>query len=107
GSISFTGVNQSTPFGSVNSQAGWSTAISMAVTSFPTDLVLDALTVFTNVNISPIPGPGQAVQYGIICPWQCIYGGASTQAGAASVMMSWSFNANHPFAWVVANIRGA
>lgn len=90
GSVSFTGVDQTTPVGTFAKATGTSTAPSVNVTSGNGQLVVDTVAVETNVALAV--GAGQAQQWNASIAGQ-VQGGGSTELGAATVTMSWSFPA--------------
>ena len=90
GVITFTGVNQSTPLGSFASAVGDSAAASVTVTSGANELVFDTLVVEGSANKDLVPGGGQTERWDLFQA-PAANGGASTEVGAASIGMSWSF----------------
>jgi hypothetical protein len=96
GSVSFTGVDQSTPFGTAGTAApGAVTTITQDIASATDDMVIDAMGLY---NRTPSAGASQDVRV------DNNNGGAtqslfmSTEPGAATVTMSWS--------WVTAETPG-
>lgn len=84
GVTSFTGVHQSSPFGTVVSGNFSGSAPSLTVSSATGEMVMDVL----SVNFTPTVGSGQTQQYNVA---EFVYFGAgSTKAGASSVTMTWS-----------------
>ena len=91
GVMTFTGVNQSTPLGPFASNQSDSAAASVTVTSAANELVFDTLVVESSTNLNLVPGGGQTEQWDL---FQAVKnnGGGSTEAGAASVVMAWSWS---------------
>ena len=100
GVMTFTGVDQTTPLGAFASAGGDSADATVNVTSGADELVFAAMMVEYPGNYSLMPGAGQTER------WDLYTGsanaGASTEAGAASVTMSWTFGANNQ--WVVGGV---
>jgi hypothetical protein len=87
GSVSFTGVDQTTPVQNITTNAGYSTSPSVAVSSAVGNMVVDALSVGCNVSSSGQTlrwNNNQSCQHGAGC------GAQSTAAGASSVTMSYT-----------------
>lgn len=108
-SISFTGVNQSTPLGSPVSAAGQSTGASVTATSAVGELVLDTVTANGDAN-------GLVVNASQTQQWNFFSGpgdassarsGGSTKTGASSVAMSWTLNVSKPWSVVAVPIKPA
>jgi hypothetical protein len=91
GVMTFTGVHQSTPLGTFASATGDSTSASVTVTSAAGELVFDTLVVESSSDKALAPGAGQTERWDL---FQTVKnnGGGSTEAGAASVTMSWSWS---------------
>jgi hypothetical protein len=84
----YTGVHQTTPVGtSAESHTGGITTHSVNVTSAAGQLVVDTAALLTVVGVAP--GAGQTQQWSVDNTSQGLY--SSTEAGAASVTMSWSW----------------
>ncbi len=94
GAVAFDGVDQTTPTGAFASTGGTSTMPSMNVSSASGDLAIGVL--FGNDGVTATEGAGQATQ------WTFVTGGGSgnprgvgsTEAGAASVTLSWTLSAS-------------
>ena len=95
--MTFTGVNQATPLGSFASNDSDSAAASVTVTSAANELVFDTLVVESSTNLSLAPGGGQTERWDL---FQAVKnnGGGSTEAGAASVVMSWTWSGGDKWA---------
>jgi len=91
GVMTFTGVNQSTPLGPFASNLSDSSSGSATVTSATNDLVFAAIVVESSSNLDLVPGAGQTERWDL---FQAVKnnGGGSTENGAASVVMSWSWS---------------
>ena len=89
GVMTFTGVNQSTPLGPFVSGSGDSGSASVTVISGADELVFDTLAVEGSTK-DLIPDAGQTERWDLFQA-PAANGGASTEPGAASVVMSWSF----------------
>ncbi len=102
GATDYFGVNQTAPFGALVTTTGNSSTPSVAVTSAAGQLVVDSL-VTAGQAISIVPtGPGQTQLWSQETGTAAsdALGGASYQAGAASVTMSWSQSASESWALV-------
>jgi large repetitive protein len=89
GVISLTGVDQSTPVGTAASADGDSATASVTVTSATGELVVDNVCAY-RATITVGAGQTQRWQQNVSSVWS---GGGSTEAGAASVAMTWTFTA--------------
>lgn len=90
GSVSFTNVNQTTPIGTFASASGNSSSPSVTVASAVGEIVIDTLDFDTSAATLTV-GAGQTQRWKNVfsaMPW----GAGSTEAGAASVTMSWTAN---------------
>jgi uncharacterized repeat protein (TIGR01451 family) len=105
GCATFTGVNQSTPYGAFFSNTGTSTSVSLAVTSATNELVFDTVILrSSDFGASGSPGANQSTL------WKTYYNarvgaGASTQAGAASVTNTWTSAASVDWAIGAVSIK--
>ena len=88
GSVSMTGVNQTTPLGTFVSATGFTTTPSVTVTSGAGELVIDTLAGDTGVGTTTV-NAGQTQQWNLK---PANTGAGSTKAGAASVTMGWTFS---------------
>lgn len=98
GAVSMTGVHQTTPAGTFASAEGLSTEPSVAVSGAANDLVIDVL-LFDSSTVVPTVGAGQTSR------WTQNYGAnasGSTEAGAASVTMSWT--ASSAADWMIGGV---
>lgn len=103
---SYSGVDQTTPFGTYASATGNSAAPSVAVTSAAGERVLDYVA-FDNVNGYTV-GAGQTERGASgLSGATAIYGVASEEAGAASVTMSWTLTVSGQWATGGAPIKSA
>ena len=91
GSISFTGVHQTTPLGTHATATGTISPISVAVTSATNEWVVDFFSLGNGTGTRTV-GAGQTERYngasGTIAG--DVAGGCSTESGATSVTMSWT-----------------
>ncbi len=109
GAISFTGASTATPFGTATGATGRSTTASVAVNSAAGEIVVDTIC-FRGADGNPTVGAGQTQR------WQAqsgpnnfgdVEGGASTEAGAASVTMSWNFAVTDRWAITSVSVKPA
>jgi uncharacterized repeat protein (TIGR01451 family) len=96
GSASFTGVDQTTPWSGFTSAAGRRSdgdTPSLSVSSASGNLVFDAIAINDDQleSYSASAGADQTAVWNTKVSAQSIVGGASTEAGASSVTMTWSF----------------
>lgn len=96
--ISLTGVDQTTPTGTyVNTNGGAGTAISDVVTSATGEIVIDAVTIMENTastaTLTVGAGQTQRSNQEQVSGGNGLVGAVSTEAGAASVTMSWTASA--------------
>jgi hypothetical protein len=99
GSVSFYGVNQSSPNGTFQTATGTSTNPSVAVTSATNQLVIDTVaTTFAGGTL--LVGPGQTERWnGVSCfGGVSSIGAGSTEPGAATTTMSWTETSSQPWA---------
>lgn len=102
---SYTGVNQTTPLGTASQGAGASTAPSVTVSSAAGELVVDGLAVDSPSGSGYTLGAGQTERWS-----HTVAGGnfnnpeavSSTEAGAASVTMSYTLN--NSWNWALAAV---
>lgn len=87
GSMSFTGVSQSDPIGTPTTATGTASPATTTVSSATGELVVDAL---SSNAVLPSVGADQTTRYGPTLSTN-VYGAGSTEAGASSVTMSWTF----------------
>lgn len=99
GAVSFTGVDQTTPWGAFASTSGKATSATLAVASGPGEMIVDALSV-RNGGVTVTPGGGQAQFWNGATGGTAadVRGAGSTAPGAASVPLSWTFSAREKFA---------
>jgi len=89
GVMTFTDVDQTTPLGTFASASGDDTNGTVAVSSAADELVFGVVTV-NALDQNLVPGAGQTEQWDLFTGVES-NGGASTEAGAASVDMSWTW----------------
>jgi MSHA biogenesis protein MshQ len=94
GVVSFTGVDQSTPLGTFVSAQGLSNSASVSVTSATGELVFDTVAVEDAASMTV--GANQTQLWNLQSG--ATLGGGSTEAGAASVTMSWSPSSSEKWA---------
>lgn len=97
GAVSMTGVHQTTMVGTQATASGSSTTPSVAVTSATDELVMDGIGADTPVSATV--GAGQTERWKIVAG---VGGAGSSEAGAASVTMSWTLGVST--AWVIAGV---
>lgn len=105
GAISFYGVNQSTPTDPVKSNTNQNSSSSLSFNSTNGDMVMDIIGTGSPISTTAL-GSNQTEQWNI----PAVSGGsketaASTEAGASSVAMDWSFDSSHQFTHVGFNIN--
>ena len=105
GVTTFTGVDQSTPLGSFVSAAGDSSNPGVNVSSGADELVFAGITVESGSNYNLSPGGGQTELWDLYR--SNANSGASTEEGAASVNMSWTFGDDNQWAVGAVSIRAA
>ena len=86
--IDWIGINQTTPFGTPATAGGTNGNASVTATAMANDLVIDVLA-YDHHSSNAMVGPGQIAKWSDSCDlnWK---GAGSTEAGAASVIMSWT-----------------
>jgi hypothetical protein len=103
GAISFSGVNQATPFGSFASTTGNSATPSLVVTSAADELVLDVVSIRGKRTFTE--GSGQSKQ------WEASFSAQSsaqsTEPGSANVTMSWTASEGEEWAQGGVSIKSA
>ena len=97
-------VDQSTPTGTVQTATGTATSVSTAVTSEANDLVIDAVAINGQETITKGAGQTQKVQVPLASSMQS---GVSTEAGGASVDMSWTWSSSLLYCHLAVNINNA
>ncbi|OGO31545.1 MAG: hypothetical protein A2Z29_10745 [Chloroflexi bacterium RBG_16_56_11] len=107
GVITFTGVNQTTPLGTAVTANGDSQLATVNVSSSTDELVFDA-TGQDNKDVTSdmTPGANQTQQWQVLSP-SYAKGAASTEAGAATVTMSWSWTTDTEWAIVAVPVKPA
>ena len=91
GVMTFTGVNQATPLGTFASSSGFSANPSTTVSSAADQLVFGVVAGDDTTNRDLIPGAGQSPERWDLYA-NSANGGGSTEAGAASVVTSWTWS---------------
>lgn len=91
--ISLTGVDQTTPEGTIVSGTGTGTSPSLSVTSEADGLVIDALAVLMTAAQTITVGAGQTERHNATNAPD-LRGGVSTEPGATSVTSSWTISAS-------------
>ena len=103
GAVSFTGVDQVTPFSSNTGATGTGTPASVVVTSATDEMVVSVLAIFEGDG-SATPVSGQNERWDLID--DAVEGAGSTTTGTMSVTMSWTKDDND-WAIGVASIKAA
>lgn len=88
GAMSFTGADQTTPFGTANTATGTSTTPSVTVSSASGEIVVDTGQIFHSGTLSV--GGGQTSRWSSISTGGWVKHFGSTEPGDTSVTMSWS-----------------
>ncbi|WP_145391305.1 cadherin-like domain-containing protein [Stieleria neptunia] len=97
GVMTFTGVDKFNPLGTFASGSGVGGSGSVTVSSATDDLVFAAIAVDDSTNYDLVPGAGQTEAWDLI-GGPDINGGGSTEAGAASVVMDWTWSGSDNWA---------
>lgn len=92
GAVSVTGVDQTTPLGSIATATGSDlNTMTLAVTTIARDLVIDSLCVNNNFTLSATVGAGQTQRWNVVLNTDQRLGLGSTEiATTTSTTMSWS-----------------
>src|SRR5437899_4287912 len=101
GAISFTGVDQTTPLGTFVTASASTTTPTVNVTSAAGELVVD--TVGATGGTLTVDA-SQAQRWNLT---QTVRGGGSTEAGAATVTMSWSLGTSNAWATIAVPVKPA
>ncbi|MCP4857295.1 MAG: DUF4347 domain-containing protein, partial [Fuerstiella sp.] len=96
GVMTFTGVNQTTAVGSFASAQGDSSSPSATVSSAADEIVFGVAAFDDSSNWNFSPGAGQTERWDLFT--DKTNGAGSTEAGAASVVTSWSVGSSHKWA---------
>lgn len=107
GAACYSGVDPTTPVGTLVSATGSSTAPSVVVTSATNDLVIDNLTSHNNSSPPPSVVAGQTLRYQTIDSGSTDGISGSTKAGAASVTMSWTLSVSGQWTIVALPLKPA
>ncbi|MFM9882760.1 MAG: DUF4347 domain-containing protein, partial [Burkholderiales bacterium] len=102
GVTTFTGVHQTTPLGTFASAIGTSAAPSVNVTSAAGDLVYDVVAGKDATSLTQ--GAGQTELWEVANGSGDERGAASTEAGAATVTMSWSKTTSATAEWAIGGV---
>jgi len=110
GGMSYTGVHQTTPFGTAASAGGGAAGSSVDVSSAAGELVVDTMGVRqnTSANQSLTAGANQVERYNDVSGTATnanVVGAGSEEAGAATVTMSWTLGSAERRAIVAAPLR--
>lgn len=110
GGMSFTGVSQSTPLGTIVTSDGSGTSASLSVASSSVEIVVDGLCFYSDdPDVTATVGVGQTerwareAQSGVIA----VRGHGSTEAGAATTTMSWTLTGSRSWTMVAAGVKPA
>lgn len=101
-SLSFAGVDQTTPVGLSASAQATSASPSVVVSSATNDLVVDSCAISTAAGTTITVGPGQTQRTNSKHSGNTPNDSTSTEPGAASVTMSWDISASR--AWATAGV---
>ncbi|HQQ32628.1 MAG TPA: DUF4347 domain-containing protein, partial [Methylophilus sp.] len=104
GAATYNGVNQSTPYGTFVGATGTGTTASVTVASAVGDLVIDSQ-YWQGTAGTGTPGAGQTVIW--YQTQAAMIGGSSTEAGAASVVMSGTFTNSSQWEMGAVSIKAA
>jgi hypothetical protein len=100
GSVSFTGADQTTPFGTANTATGTSTTPSVTVSSATDEIVMDTGILFHSGTLSV--GANQTSRWSSISTGGWVKHFGSTEPGDTSVTMSWSNTTSQ--GWAIAAV---
>ena len=105
GAVDFTGVDQTTPFGTPATATGTAATITVNVSSATGELVVDAVKAFRTGHTALSPGADQTEQFDINSGATDSHA-ASTEAGATTVTMSWTYTDGvaTDYAWAIAGV---
>src|SRR3989338_2397853 len=105
GAATFNGVNQTTPLGTFASSIGTGTSASVSLSSATGEIVFDTVTAESVGSMTA--GAGQTAHWNTFAGSSGAigFGGASTEAGATSVNMSWSLGSSNIWAIGAVPIR--
>ena len=114
GATTFTGVNQSTPLGTLaaNSNSSGSTSASVAVTSAANEVVFGTVAWDRQITVT-VPADQtslwklQGAGYTGVSPYRGVSGAASTEPGATSVTHSYTSGSSQPWAILAVPVRPA
>lgn len=104
GAIRFNGAHQDNPINTDTFQTagGKATNHTLTVTSKVGDMVMD---VITYLDTTLTVGANQTERWNMVIGGSGYPGGASTETGASSVAMSWTFNKNDDYSHIAFNIN--
>jgi PKD repeat protein len=103
GAITFSGVDQITPFSSNAGAIGAGVSPTVTISSDPNDVVVDVMALFKGSGTSS-PELDQTQRWNLVA--KDVEGGSSTKTGSASVTTSWTSD-NTDWAISAASIKGA
>ena len=106
GVMTYTGVDQTTPLGGFASGAGWGSSGLANVNSAADELVFAVASVQGPTDYDLVPGAGQTERWDLHGGGD-INGGGSTEAGAASVVMDWTWGSTNYFAVAGVSIKAS
>ncbi|MGH9260916.1 MAG: hypothetical protein ACRD08_13630, partial [Acidimicrobiales bacterium] len=108
GAMTFTGVHQTTPVGTPDSVGGQSNSTSVTVSSATGEMVVDVVAQRDPSTMGTLTvGPGQTERYRRDHTNTNMRIAGSTEAGAASVTMSWTFTLDPRHAQVAVPLRSS
>jgi hypothetical protein len=107
GALSFEGVDQASPFGTVATAAGTGVAPLVTVSSSAGEIVVDILALSGNLLLPPLPGILQEQQWNEDerSGGTPLTGAASTKNGSGTTTMSWTAISLRPWTMVGAAVR--
>ena len=105
GAVDFTGVDQTTPFGTPATATGTAATITVNISSATGELVVDAVKSFRTGNTALSPGANQTEHVDINSGATDSHA-VSTEAGAATVTMSWTYTDGTltDYSWATAGV---
>jgi hypothetical protein len=109
GALSFEGVDQTTPFGTVATAAGTGLTPLVTVSSSAGQIVVDTLALSGNLLLPPLPGLLQEQHWNEDerSGGSPLTGAASTKNGTGTTTMSWTAVSLRPWTMVGAAVRPA
>jgi len=104
-SVTFTGVSQSSPFGSTGTFASTSAGTAATVTTSPASALLLSF-ICARATTAPSPGSGETSQWALLGGTN-IYGAGATQPGGAGVTSQFTFSPADHCAMITIPLLGA